>query len=206
AVTSIVGHTKMKTSEEEMLKWLDRAIAEQPDILMLDYSGRIRLSAIARYRKMDRQHILLRRVHRRSLLIASGGTREGDSSQAFRPGVYPELLSVGPLGDDGRLRDYAQWHPGLVKPDLFMADNLDTSPLATAFKPHVLSKYNGGSAFSAFHAVATSVLVLSIPPELSPRGVRDLLVQSSQPIGGRQGPRALALAGAVAPARNSVGT
>jgi hypothetical protein len=199
---------EMTASDAMMLEWLDRAIAKQPDILLLDYRALIDPSEIDRASELDAQYILLRRVHRRSLLIAAGGNREGDSFQASRPAVYPEVLSVGPLGDDGRLRDYAQWHPGLVKPDLFMADNLAPSPLATAFKPEVVSRHerasSWGSTFSAFHAVAASVLVWSILPELSPRGVRDLLIQASGLIDGTEGARRLAMVDAVALAREWV--
>ena len=37
------------------------------------------------------------------------------------PGVYPEVLAVGPLNGEGALQPYAEWTPKIRKPDFFMS-------------------------------------------------------------------------------------
>ena len=89
-----------------------------------------------------------------------------------------------------------------------MADDLSSSALAAAINFDVVKTFERGgegdkgfSAFSALHAVATATLVWSILPELSPRGIRALLVEASKPITAGKYPRSLTMADAIALAR-----
>jgi hypothetical protein len=188
-----------------ILEWLKRVLAKQPDIILLDYGSGKSPEAIAKSQEKDAERILLRSMQYGSLLIAAGGNEGQDSVFVSTPSGYSEVLGVGPLDNDGRLREYAEWHPKLGKPDLFMADDLSTTALAAALKPELLSTqreiYRWGSSFSALHAVATATLVWSILPELSARGIRALLVEASKPIAEAEYPRSLTMRDAIAKAR-----
>jgi subtilisin family serine protease len=192
-------------SLEELMLWLKRVLAKQPDIVLLDYGAPVPVELIEQPQGSDPQRVLLRSIHYLSLLIAAGGNRpEQDPALVTVPSAYPEVLSIGPLDDEGGLRPYAEWHPPLVKPDLFMADDLSQTALATALKPDVLEFQHWGSSFSALHAVATAALVWSILPDLSPRAVRAMLVEASKPIAGMEPARSLTIEDAVALARRRV--
>jgi hypothetical protein len=192
-------------SLEELMLWLKRVLAKQPDIVLLDYGAPVPVELIEQPQGSDPQRVLLRSIHYLSLLIAAGGNRpEQDPALVTVPSAYPEVLSIGPLDDEGGLRPYAEWHPPLVKPDLFMADDLSQTALATALKPDVLEFQHWGSSFSALHAVATAALVWSILPDLSPRAVRAMLVEASKPIAGKEPARSLTIEDAVALARRRV--
>jgi hypothetical protein len=190
-------------SVSDILQWLQRVAAKQPDIILLDYGASQRPDEIAE----GPERTLLRSLGPLSLLIAAGGNNP-DPVCVTTPCAYPEVLGVGPLGDDGKLRKYAEWHPKLRKPDLFMADNLGMSALAAALKPETLSdpmrEVGWGSSFSALHAVATAALVWSILPELSPQGVAGLLREASRPIPATDKARGLTMSDAVALARDRV--
>jgi hypothetical protein len=187
----------------DILQWLDRVRAKQPDIILLDYGVLTPVEETTKSDNMPIQRSFLRILHYSSLLIAAGGNA-GASEMVTTPSAYPEVLSVGSLDDDGVLRPEAEWHPQLVKPDLFMADNLSATPLATALKPELLSREIQGSGFAALHAVATAALTWSFLPELSPRAVRALLVDASKPIVKTKLARSLTIADAVALARKRV--
>ncbi len=187
-------------TEQVILEWLQRALARQPDIILLDYGAQTSPNAIAEPRDRSAQRTLLRSAHYRTLLIAAGGNAGRDSRWVTTPSAYPEVLGVGPLDNEGKLRSYAEWHPQLVKPDLFMADDLAATALAAALKPE-LSRGSQGSSFAALHAVATATLVWSILPELPPRAVRALLIEASKPIAGEEPARGLRMADAVSLAR-----
>src|SRR5262249_9583943 len=179
----------------------------QPDILLLDYGTPTPVEEITKPDSMNAERTQLRSAHYSSLLIAAGGNEGGiarDSERVSTPAVYPEVLGVGSLDDDGDLRPYAEWHPQLVKPDLFMADNLSATPLATALKPELMPRETWGSSFAALHAVATAALVWSILPELSPWVIRALLVGASKPIVKVKSARSLTMVDALTLARKRV--
>ena len=185
--------------------WLRRVLARRPDIVLLDYTSEVPKEALEQPREWDAQRVLLRSSHYLSLLIAAGGHLTENPSMVSVPGAYSEVLSVGPLDNDGKLRPYAEWHPDLVKPDLFMADDLSRTALKTALKPDHLKQFmsssSWGSSFSALHAVAASALVWSILPDLSPRAVRELLVEASQAVAGEESARSLTIEDALSTAR-----
>jgi hypothetical protein len=194
------------SDEQAILKWLRAVLAREPDIILLDYAGGSTPDEIEEPRHLNAVRILLRSVHLRTLLIAAGGRNEGRGTRwVATPSAYPEVLGVGPLDNEGKLRSYAEWHPQLKKPDLFMADDLATSWLAATLKPDLLEdlrkSQRWGSSFSALHAVATATLVWSIIPELSPRAVWQLLRDASQPIAGEEPALSLKMEHAVALAR-----
>jgi hypothetical protein len=171
------------STDTKILQWLDRVLARQPDIILLDYGSR---SSIEEIKQVGVFRKVFQDIGRTSLLISAGGNLGRGAQQVTVPSAYPEVLSVGSLGDDGRLRDYAEWHPQLAKPDLFMTDNLAMTPLAIALKPDRLKLHtessSWGSSFAALHVAATAVLVWSLLPNLSPDDIRELLVKAAQPI------------------------
>jgi hypothetical protein len=206
------------TSARKILLWLKHVLAKQPDIVLLDYRRLIPLEwidesvavntedASPQDRRADTvaEHTMLRSMYYLCLLIAAGGHKEAMPGVPA-PCVYPEVLGVGPLDNDGRLRPYAWWHPDLGKPDLFMADDLSRTALATAVQPDRLDFHQRtqtwGSSFSALHAVATAALVWSIMPDLSPHAIWKMLDEASNPIAGMEPARSLRIEDAVALAR-----
>jgi hypothetical protein len=191
----------------DMVEWLHRVSARQPDIILLDYGGPADHNELRPGPPFTPHRAMMRKLQHRGLLVAAGGT-EVDRAIVDVPAAFPEVLAVGALGNDGQRRWYSPWHWRLVKPDIFMLDDLAGSPLAAAIKPAEVTTMvaggNWGTSFSSLHAVGAAVLVWSILPELSPAGVRALLVEAAKPIDATRGPRALALADAVALARRRV--
>jgi hypothetical protein len=195
-----------RADEKMILKWLRGMLDQQPDIILLDYAGGSTLDEITKPCALSAERTLLRSAHYRTLLIAAGGRNEGrDSPWVATPSAYPEVLGVGPLGNDGKLRPYAEWQPQLRKPDIFMADDLVENGLASSLKPELLEglkkSQTWGSSFSALLAVAAATLVWSILPELPPRAVRALLIEASKPIAGEEPALGLKTADAVSLAR-----
>ena len=88
----------------KILEWLQRVFAQQPDIILLDYGDPQSPKDITRYADTDPERILLRGMQYSSLLIAAGGNEGPDSAKVTTPSGYPEVLGVGPLGNDGKLR------------------------------------------------------------------------------------------------------
>ena len=113
------------------------------------------------------------------------------------------MLSVGPLGDNGKLQEYAEWRPDIQKPDLFMTDNLVGTPLERAIKTETWESEDRtrGSSYAALQAVATAALVWSLLPDHPPLAIRDLLVAAAKPIKGEALARALKIEDALALAR-----
>ena len=195
-----------QSSEKRILEWLRVVLAKQPDIILLDYASGSKPDEILQPRSLSPMRTLLRSVHYRTLLIAAGGRNEGpDTPWVATPSAYSEVLGVGPLDNEGKLRPYAEWWPQLEKPDLFMADDLDTSGLPAIVKPELLENHRKhqvwGSSYSALHAVAAATLVWAILPELPPRAIRQLLLDASQPVAGVQQARSLTIKDAVGLAR-----
>lgn len=197
-------HEDGTTTLQEIRLWLKGVLARQPDIVLLDYGQEVSAAKIMEAGDPE-VYRTLRSLHHLSLLIAAGGHGQ-DPALVTVPGCYPEVLGVGPLDADGKLRGYAEWHPHLVKPDLFMTDDLSRTALASAIKPNVLAFHERaqtwGSSFSALHAVAAAALVWSILPDLSPRAIWHLMAhEASKPVAGLEPARSLTVGDAVALAR-----
>jgi subtilisin family serine protease len=178
-----------------LLIWLNRVRARQPDIILLDYGTRGEID--------EHPHrIMLQSLSTRSLLIAAAGNKP---KQVIVPGAYPEVLAVGALDKTGIVPSYSGWNPKLRKPELFMLDDLASTPLSLAIKAEMFTEGGlRGSSFSALHAVAAAALVWSILPELSPRGIRALLLEACRPLSGPPGRQALTVSDAVELARRRV--
>lgn len=193
---------------DAILAWIARVSRHQPDVILLDYGSPASLP-LPEPHVPERQ--LLRSLRHRALLIAAGGNRLPGETQerVWVPGGYKEVLSIGPLSADLRLQPYAEWAPKLGKPDLFVVDELQGTPLADALAPEALRladpKAPGtrGASFAALHAVAIAVLVWASLPDLTPRAVRKLLEVAARPVEGhgRPAPRRLDLADALGEAR-----
>jgi hypothetical protein len=193
--------------EPTLLEWIGRlADRHQPDILLLDYFGWQEAAGFVMRENAERK--LLRTLRRHTLLIALGAHVIPPPGKGrlgvLTPGVYPEVLSVGPLDDAGDLRPYAAWAPRLVTPDIFMPDNLVGTPLALALVDK--AEDMSGPNYPALHAVAAAILVWAILPDLTPHGVESLLLEASRPIPGypQPQPKSLLLRDAVALARQRV--
>jgi len=194
-------------SNADIVEWLYEVTALDPDILLLDYGGGPMPGELDPGPPFPPQRALLRSVRHRSLLLAAGGNNYSQP-QPTAPADFPEVIAVGALGNDGTLRDYSLWKGRAGKPDLYMLDDLTGNPLATAIRADVVAAMAAadtwGTSFSALHAVGAAVLVWSVLPELGPSEVRALLMEAARPVGGAKGPKALALADAVALARRRV--
>lgn len=200
-------------SRSDLLQWINRVSERRADIILLDY-GSEHPPGTPMPPVDDPDRMLLRSLRHRALLIAASGNFEEGQPKVFFPAAFPEVLAVGSLSDDGRLREYAGWMPEARKPDIFMRDNLVGTPLEEAIKEkdrHLASSLGPGthgSSFAAFHAVAAAVLVWSTLPSLSPRSVRRLLTQAARRVdgagAGQEAPRKLDLADAVANARQAL--
>ena len=203
------GYPRGSVPPEAMISWLTEVIHQHPDIILLDYQSNKILPRLLKKLRTDEQ-TLLRSIQQKALLIAAGGHKDLDIPpgekrgpvMATTPSAYREVLSVGALDDEGRLQRYSEWNSRLKKPNLFMPDNLNGTPLALAlnpetFKPGTLSQ---GSSFAALHAVAAAVLVWSLLPDLPPKKIRDLLVTASEPVPGSKAQK-LTIEGAVKAAR-----
>jgi hypothetical protein len=208
-------------SERGMLRWIARVMEQAPDILLLDYGGVVKDDP--KSWEAHPQRRLLRRLAHRCLLVAAGGN-EGNGTLML-PAAFPEVLAVGPLSADGTPQPYASRFAKRGKPNLYMQDHLEGSPLIHAVRPAHRQRAEGarelaGSGVAALHAVATAVLVWSLQPRLSPRGVRRFLLSAASPLSGPKpgtggpdprrppptpgGPVALRLEDAVAYARKLV--
>jgi hypothetical protein len=185
----------------EIMKWLAAISESQPDIILLDYGYEMPLPLA----EGTPEHIMLRNLGDQSLLIAAGGNQTVPTRRNRRvvtaPAAYKEVLSVGCLGNDGQLQPYAEWTPGMVKPDIFIADQLLGTPLEEALTPNAIVEVGQGpygpgthgSSFAALHAVAAAILVWSTVPECSPDEVRNMLRRAARPVKSSTRPMPLAL-------------
>jgi hypothetical protein len=215
-----------QASQFEINRWLRRVITRRPDIILLDYGEETTLEYLKN--AVSPEQSLFQNLQYSYLLIAAGGNKElrdakndygpqkiAQTPPVTIPSAYPGVLGIGPLNDEGGLRNYAKWHHQIRKPDLFMADNLSLTPLAGALNEDKMAILRGkqkslsldeeepwGSGFSALHAAATAALVWAILPDFPPRAIRDLLLKASYPIYGTKYPRALTVDAAVTMARH----
>jgi hypothetical protein len=194
-------------TEEDVLRWLRQVTAQEPDIVLLDYGHRVPIPF-----PDSAEQDFLRSLRHECLMIAAGGNKDGEPG-ATAPGVYPEVLAVGPLADDGSLQSYAEWAPELKsgKPDLFMRDQLLGTPLQDCLDESVLGDMGfgpgtHGSSFSALQAVVAAILVWSTIPDFTPAEVRGLMVRAAQSVGAKRSraPMRLEVSDAVAAAREEV--
>lgn len=174
---------KSAIQESDILRWLDQVIAQDPDIILLDYGKQVKVTELE---KKNNEQKLLKSIFQRTLLIGAGGNKKGSNKKSGPrkitiPAAYPEVLSVGALDDEGDVRVSAEINPKFGKPDIFMTSNLARTALALALKPEVLG-WVSGSGSAGMHAMATAVLVWSLLPELQPSDIRELLIAASRPI------------------------
>lgn len=174
---------KPVVQESDILRWLKQVIAQDPDIILLDYGKTVEIEKLKT--KTDEQK-LLKSIFQTTLLIGAGGNKRGANNKSGAkkvtiPAAYPEVLSVGALDDDGNVRVSAEINLKLGKPDIFMASNLARTALASALNPKVLG-WVSGSGSAGMHTLATAVLVWSLLPELQPSDIRELLIDASRPI------------------------
>lgn len=187
------------TTLAQLVQWLTRLLPQRPDIVLLDYGTQIPEDRFQQHRDGDRIQLpLLQGMIHHSLLIGAGGnlTRPG---MITVPGAYSEVMSIGPARADGSLAPYSTWSATLGKPDLFMDDQLENTPLAAAITPSVGKRFIGASA-AALHAMGAAVMVWAMLPQLTPVGVRNLLEQAARPMA-EPGQKFLAVGDAVALAR-----
>jgi len=197
--------------ERQVLDWLGRAADLEPDIILLDYGYKVPLPLPD---PNTRERPILQSLRHEFLMIASGGNVDIDAESPPKhvsaPGAYDEVLAVGALSQSGALQPYAEWAPAIRKPDLFMDDQLQGTPLEDALLGHEIQSSDGpfgagthGSSFSALRAVCAAVLVWSTDPDLTPDEIKRLLRRAARPLEDFPEPKPLALdiADAVSEAR-----
>lgn len=190
---------KKTATDSDIFDFLAKVAEHEPDIVLLDYGVTVRLPL--QDPRDDR--LVFRKDFHQALLIAAGGNK-GASSQrgeATAPGVYPEVLAVGPIDSSLQLQPYAEWIPEIGKPDIFMLDQLVGTALESALTRDALHRIDDsplgpgthGSSFAALHAVGAAILVWSMLPDLTPDKLRELLCLASRPVEMRSKRRPLAL-------------
>lgn len=201
-------------SERSVLNWLRNVARQRPDIVLLDYGANVQPDPKGWEGHPQRK--LLRRIMHRCLLVGSGGNDgQHGKNLVLIPAAFPEVLAVGPARPDGSMQPYASRNGKVRKPDLFMQDGIESTPLYQAVNPKRLVTGAGrgvdreatrGSTFASLHAIAAAVLVWSLQPWLSPRGVRRALLDASKPIPGEheRWAKFLRLEDALARARRNV--
>jgi hypothetical protein len=200
---------KPQASESDIFEFLKKVAENEPDVVLLDYGYAVPLPLEG---SETHERPLLRRLFHRALLIAAGGhvSITSPTGEATAPGVYPEVLAVGPSDSSGHRQPYAEWIPQLPKPDIFMCDQLVGTALEGALSKEALERSSRllgpgthGSSFAALHAVGAAILVWSIHPDLAPGDLRALLRRASQQVGteARDRHRLLTVGAAVEAAR-----
>ena len=199
--------------EAAIIRFLQAVSDRQPDIVLLDYGYVVRLPLPD---SNAHERPLLGRLRQQVLLIAAGGNERAKkvTKEGSAPGVYPEVLTVGSIGGDGQLQPYTEWIPALMKPDIFMPDQLLGTALESALTTESLHGLDQsplgpgthGSSFAAIHAVGAAILVWLTLPNLTPDELRHVLRRASLPVATRSAPRPLALTvqAAVAEARQEL--
>jgi CHAT domain/Subtilase family len=199
--------------EAAIIRFLQAVSDRQPDIVLLDYGYAVRLPLPD---SNAHERPLLRRLRQQVLLIAAGGNERAKRvmKEVTAPGAYPEVLTVGSIGGDGQLQPYTEWIPELMKPDLFMPDQLLGTALESALTTEALHGLDQsplgpgthGSSFAAIYAVGAAILVWSTLPNLTPDELRHVLRRASRPVETRAETRPLALTvqAAVAQARQEL--
>ena len=180
---------KFNLDAKEITDWLNKVIDLQADIILLDYaSGQVTLKELRKLKTAE--YNLLRSCQQSALLIAAGGHKPMNAEpgpkrgpiKVTTPAAFPEVLSVGALDDEGKIRPYSEWNSRLMKPDIFMSDDLAGTPMASGLRLQDPNMPLLGSGFSAVHAVATAALVWSLLPEYPPKKVRKLLEDAAEPM------------------------
>jgi CHAT domain/Subtilase family/AAA ATPase domain len=163
-------------TDATITQWLEAALTERPDIVLLDYGAPFPLDTY-KMRKTPEREVMAHAAHR-CLFIAAGGN--SGPQFAFEPAVFPEAFAVGALDEESEIRDFSGWLPQYNKPDVFMLDNLEGTAIASAFDLGRSDRMEGTS-FSAFHATAAAVLAWSLIPELRPAELRRLMQGAARP-------------------------
>lgn len=180
-----------RADRDDITKWLQRAGALGPDLILLDYG--------APHEHPAESALLVQLAKHGALLVAAGG----DSGEPTYPAHLFEVLAVGALDDDGRPRGFSPWFAEQVKPDLYAHDDLSGDPLADVLQTPSMTP---GTSFAALRVMAAAVLVWAADRSRTAEEVRASLVESAKPLAeigrkpGRQ-PRKLDLDGALAAVR-----
>ncbi|MGH9224801.1 MAG: CHAT domain-containing protein [Acidimicrobiales bacterium] len=146
--------------EEDVLRWYQEVGAEQPDLVLLDFG---QPGEQPRRLEAARRHAF---PGHRTLQIAAGGNRpEGPVFPAWDP----DVLAVGALDRDGRIRDFSTRNAERRKPEVFAAD-------AFGADGHM------GTSYSAVYVLLSAILAWTLLPDLTPRGLRRFLIDASVPL------------------------
>jgi hypothetical protein len=162
--------------------WIWSAAQVKPDIVLLDFAGDHDDEAAATRRWAFPAH--------RTLQIAAGGNTGTDIP--IWPAWDPDVLAVGALDEDGRIRNFSTKNRRSRKPDIFATDAFDPGD------PRM------GTSFSAAYVAVAAILVWTLLPDRTPQGLRRFLLNAATPIEPRRGqrwPLALDLDAALAAAR-----
>ena len=145
ALATLIDERREDDAWPHVIDWLQRITKKQPDIIVLDYDCNPESPEDIAKNAGTEKRILYRSMQNSSLLIAPGGDRGPHSDLVTTPSGYPEVLGVGPLDNNLKPHNYAEWHDTLGKPDLFMEDDLAATPLAAALGAAVTARQLKGS-------------------------------------------------------------
>jgi hypothetical protein len=141
--------------------WYEEVGRAQPDIVLLDFGG----PSLSPENRAARNKAF---PAYRTLQIAAGGN--GGPGEASFPAWDKEVFAVGALDEDGAIRDFSSRDARLRKPDVFAPD---------VFMP---GSSQMGTSYSAAHAVMAAILVWTLLPERTPRGLFRFLIDSAVPL------------------------
>jgi len=147
--------------ESDLMRWYAEVGSRQPDIVLLDFGGQGQSTPSQQMRR----HAF---PDHRTLQIAAGGNT-GDDVPIF-PAWDSEVLAVGALDEAGRIRESSTRSPEAGKPDIFAAE---------AFVP---GSDSTGTSFAAAYVVVAAILVWTLLPDRTPRGLRRFLLEAATPM------------------------
>ena len=167
------GNPEASCSSWTLAKAIDFAIVERVRVLNLSLSGpadpllrRLIVKAI------DEQHIT----------VVAAVMEGGDPALSF-PGSLSEVISVVASDAQGNVRARLDKHPAtLAAPGIEVLTTV----------PNGGYNFLSGSSFAAAHVSGVVALLLEANPQLSPREVRELLVETGHPVN-RNDPESVSL-------------
>jgi subtilisin family serine protease len=163
-------HRRPGTSEAWCSSWtlakaIDFAIVERVRVLNLSLSGPP--DPLLR-------RLIVKAIEEQSITVVAAVMERGDPALSF-PANLSTVIAVIASDAQGRVRARVDKHPTLLA-----APGIEV--LTTV--PNGAYDFLSGSSFAAAHVSGIVALLLEGNPQLSPREVRDLLVDSDHPVNG----------------------
>jgi subtilisin family serine protease len=155
--------------DSDLLAWLSAAIAEKPDILVLDYGAE----------ELGGSHLdAVREAAESSLVIAAAGNTGG---RVTYPARIQEVLAIGALASSNEIASYSALEPRRQKPDLFAPETLEGTPLQRWLGQRESTDETPmrGTSMAAYQAAAAAIVVWATNPEHDAGWVRAVLQETA---------------------------